>query len=268
MNLYLEKQPGIIAAAGNDTVKRNQLITNALSESFHDGLESFAFLPKSIRKIMPSVNWAFRWDGIEKWGLFGGIARRIALEHNYTSTYQENARITDNGRFVDGQQVQLGFQPLIGLTMSFDETKLKGTLTGTVRYNTKTSYSLLSATSNISRESSSELSIQGTYSRRGFKFALLGIDLENDLEFAFLGSYKRSQRANYDILKLSDPNGQRIDGTTNITIEPSARYSMSNRVTARLFFRYEGTINEGASTPGFSTTQVGLDIRISISGGR
>jgi hypothetical protein len=205
IDLYLEKQPGIIAAAGNDTVKRNQLITNALSESFHDGLESFAFLPASIRKIMPSVNWAFRWDGIEKWSLFGGIARRIALEHNYTSTYQENARITDNGRFVDGQQVQLGFQPLIGLTMSFDETKLKGTLTGTVRYNTKTSYSLLSATSNISRESSSELSIQGTYSRRGFKFALLGIDLENDLEFAFLGSYKRNQRANYDILKLTDP---------------------------------------------------------------
>ncbi|MFN8358713.1 MAG: cell surface protein SprA [Candidatus Kapaibacterium sp.] len=268
IDLYLSKQPGILAQAGNDTVKRNQLITNALSESFHDGLESFAFLPAAVRKIMPSVNWSFRWDGIEKWGVFGGVARRIALEHNYTSTYQENARITDNGRFVDGQQVQLGFQPLIGLTMSFDETKLKGTLTGTVRYNTKTSYSLLSATSNISRESSSELSIQGTYSRRGFKFALLGIDLENDLEFAFLGSYKRNQRANYDILKLTDPNGQRIDGTTNITIEPSARYSMSNRVTARLFFRYEGTINEGASTPGFSTTQVGLDIRISISGGR
>lgn len=266
--LYNEKLPAINATAGSDTVKRNQLMSNALSESFHDGLESFKFLPLAIRKIMPSVNWSFRWDGIEKWGLLGGVARRIALEHTYASTYSEGARITDNGRYVDMQTVELGFQPLIGLTMSFDETKLKGTLTGTVRYNTKTSYSLASATSNISRNSSSELSIQGTYSRRGFKFALLGIDLENDLEFGFLGSYKKNQRANYDLLKLSSPSGQTIDGTTQITIEPSARYSMSNRVTARLFFRYEGTINEGAATPGFSTTQVGLDIRISISGGR
>lgn len=268
IDLYNEKRTAIDATAGTDTVRRNQLLSNALSESFHDGLESFKFLPLALRKIMPSMNWSFRWDGIEKWGLLGGVARRIALEHTYASTYQENARITDNGHFVDGQQVELGFQPLIGLTMSFDETKLKGVLTGTVRYNTKTSYSLTSATSNISRTSSSELSIQGSYSRRGFTFALLGIDLQNDLEFGFLGSIKRSNRANYDLLKSSSTAPQTIDGTTQITIEPSARYSMSNRVTARLFFRYEGTVNEGATTPGFSTTQVGLDIRISISGGR
>jgi hypothetical protein len=32
--------------------------------------------------------------------------------------------------------------------------------------------------------------------------------------------------------------------------------------------RYETTINEGAAAPGFSRYQFGLDIRISVSGGR
>jgi hypothetical protein len=38
--------------------------------------------------------------------------------------------------------------------------------------------------------------------------------------------------------------------------------------TASFFIRYEGTFNEGASNPGFHTTQVALDIMMNISGGR
>ena len=63
-------------------------------------------------------------------------------------------------------------------------------------------------------------------------------------------------------------DGAVVDGTTQITIEPRAKYTISNRVTASAFVKYEGNFSEGAANPGFSTTQVGLDIRLSISGGR
>lgn len=251
-----------------DTLKRNQLYLEALSESFHDGLESFAFLPKDLRKIMPSVNWTFRWDGIEKWGALNGIARRISLEHAYVSTYTETALINDRGKLIQAQQIQTGFQPVIGLTMNFDEKKLDGTLNATLKYNSRTNYSLLAATTQIKRESAQEITLNASYNKRKFPLKILGLDLENDMEFAFLGSFKRTSSSTYDILNLTSPDGQRLDGSTQIKIEPSARYAISNRVTVRAFISYEATINEGVASPGFNTTQVGVDVRISIAGGR
>jgi len=98
--------------------------------------------------------------------------------------------------------------------------------------------------------------------------------LKNDFELSFLGTYKDNQNTTYDIL---DPtsyeggntnNGWTLNGNTQIILEPRARYSLSNIVTASLFVRYEGTFTAGAAQPGYYTTQFGLDIRIAISGGR
>jgi hypothetical protein len=105
----------------------------------------------------------------------------------------------------------------------------------------------------------------------GFKFALLGIDMQNDLDYSFFFSWKNTARAAFNLLdqnSLTDNQGTPVQGNTVITLEPRARYSMSNRVTASLFFRYEATLTEGAAQPGFSTSQFGLDIRLSLSGGR
>lgn len=82
------------------------------------------------------------------------------------------------------------------------------------------------------------------------------------------GSYKRNLRSTFNLLNLNNADGQRLNGDTQIIIEPSARYTVSQRLTARAFSRYETTINEGAATPGFSTTQAGVEIRLSIAGGR
>ena len=88
------------------------------------------------------------------------------------------------------------------------------------------------------------------------------------MEFALNASYKRTLRSTYDVLNLTSADGQKLDGNTQIIIEPSARYGISNRVTARFFMRYETTINQGAASPGFSKYQVGMDIKVSVSGGR
>lgn len=266
IKLYNQRKAVIEAAP--DSTMRNQRLLDALALSFREGFESLQLFSGELARIMPGVNWALRWDGIEKFGPFKGIAQRIFLEHSYQSNYQENARINDNGRIIEVQQVKSGFQPLLGVTMNFDEKALKGTLTATVRYNTTTAHSLNgSARATISRETQNELQIQASYLRRGVSLKFLGIDLQNDMEFSFLTQLRQSKQAQFDVLDYK-PDGATVQGTTQITIEPRARYTISNRVTASAFVRYEGTFSEGAANPGFSTTQIGFDVRLSISGGR
>lgn len=269
VNLYRERRTEIEAQTQGDTVRRNQQLLDALATSFEEGLEAFSFFPGAMRQIMPHVNWAIRWNGLEKWSLFDGLARNISLEHRYASTYQKNIRTTDQGRAVESQQVDLSFEPLIGISMQFDEKKLDGNLTGNVRYNTKTGYRLnSSARATISRDDTQELSIQASYNKRGFEFPLFGLSLQNDFEVSFQGTYRRTKRATYDVNNYDSENGRTLDGTTQIIVEPRARYSISRQVTATAFFRHEANLSEGAAQPGNSTTQVGIDLKISISGGR
>lgn len=269
INLYNVEKAKILAS-NLDTIKKNQMLLNALSESFRNGLEAFSIFKGAAGKFLPGVNWAFRWEGLEKWELLKPIApKRILIEHIYTSKYQENVLINDNGRAIQGQSVQYGFQPFVGISVSFDEKKYKGIFTASLRYNTTTTFQINStARSTITRQTTDEVQAQASYTLRGFEFPLFNLILRNDLEFSFLGSYRRNKRATYDILNYTGEKGRTLDGNTQIIIEPRARYSISQRLSASFFMRYEGTLTEGASSPGFSNFQVGLDIRLSISGGR
>lgn len=264
---YLAERDRLEVEEPDETV-RAQRLREALSSAFLNGFESFQLWTGELARIMPALNWTLRWDGIEKLPFLKGVATRVFLEHGYASTYTENARVNDNGRIIEVQQIQTGFKPLIGLTANFDEKALKGVLTANLRYNLTTAHNLnASAGATVQRDDQQELQIQASYLRRGVALKFLGFDLENDLEFSFLTQIRRSVQRRYDILAFN-PDGEIVQGTMQITIEPRARYTISNRVTASAFARYEGNINEGATSPGFSTTQVGVDIRLSISGGR
>lgn len=273
VELYNERKTGILAS-GLDTVTKNQRLMEALNQSFYEGLEAFSLTKGSVGKFLPSFNWGIRWDGLEKFSLWKDYVKKVTVDHIYTSTYQENVTITDIGKSVQNQIVQYGFNPVIGITANFDDKKLDGNLTANIRWSSTTSYQLnAAARSTISQQSTNEITAQASYTMRGFEFPLFGINLKNDLEYSFLFTFKDNANSTYDVLDRSSFTGQNEDGrtltgNTQIIVEPRARYSMSNRVTASLFFRYEGTFNEGAAQPGFHTTQVGLDIRISIAGGR
>ena len=267
IRLYNERKA--VIEADVDSIGRSLRLLDALGESFRDGFSALSMFSGELGRIIPALNWTLRWDGIEKIGPFKGLAQRIFIEHAYQGTYTENARINDNGRIVEVQQIRAGFTPMVGVNMSFDERRLNGLLTATARYNVTTTHGLnASARSTISRETSHELQIQASYLRRGVSLKFLGLDLQNDMEFSFNTQVRRNLRAQYDVLDYKGPDGSLVDGTTQITIEPRARYTISNRVTASAFFRYEGNFSEGAANPGFSTSQVGIDIRLSISGGR
>jgi cell surface protein SprA len=272
ISLYEARKSGI-AASKNDTVTKNQMLQKALSESFHDGLQAISFIGGTVGKFLPSLNWAIRWEGIEKWAIWNGLVKKVNFEHAYTSKYMETAQTTDNGTAIQNQQVQFGFQPLLGVTMTFDDKKLNGVLTASLRWNSTNAFQLTSANrSTVERQSTTEIQGQSAYTMKGFEFPIFGISLKNDLEFSFMASFKKNQRATYDVsASVNDyggTNGRTLDGNTQIIIEPRVRYSMSDRISAAYFFHYEGTFTEGAASPGYNTYQTGLEIRLSIAGGR
>jgi cell surface protein SprA len=269
---YTANKDGILNGRNEDslTITDKIRLQNAMTDAFIGGLQGFEFLPGVLARFLPQVNWSLRWEGIEKL-VFGGAAQRIALEHTYQATYTESARTDDNGRIVDAQTVQMAFQPLIGLNMTFDEKKVKGTLTSTLRYNMRSNYALAAAARTLSQENQHEFQLNASYAMRGFSFPLLGLDLKNDVEFSFNSTYRRSNRATFSLSKLDTtaaPGGSELDGSTMIMIEPRARYSVNNRLTATAFVKYTGNFTTGAANPGFSTTEVGVEVRLAISGGR
>ncbi len=256
-------------------VERNQQYQEALNTSFYEGLEAFSLTSGGTGKFLPAVNWSIRWEGLEKFALWKNYVKRMSVDHAYVSTYQENAQVTDNGRAVLTQTVQYGFQPFIGINTAFDEDKFDGIFTATLRWSNTTSYNINNAArASVNSQLTNEITAQASYTMNGFEFPIFGINLKNDLEYSFLFTYKHNKRHTFDITRPSDTysgdkkDGETLDGNTQIIIEPRARYSLSSRLTASFFVRYEGTFTEGAAQPGFHTTQVGFDLRISIAGGR
>ncbi len=258
-----------------DEVERNQQYQQALNKAFYDGLEMFSISGGSAAKFLPAVNWLLRWEGLEKFWLWKDYIKRMTLDHQYTSTYQEMANLTDNGRAVTTQTVQYAFQPFIGINSTFDENLFNGTLTATLRWSSTKSFMInTAARSTITSQTTNDITAQASYTMKGFEFALLGISLKNDFELSFLFTYKTNGRALYNITNPADTytgpdaGGQTLDGNTQIIVEPRARYSLSQRLTASFFIRYEGTFTEGAAQPGFHSTQIGFDLRLSVAGGR
>jgi cell surface protein SprA len=261
-----------IENSGISELDQNRAKQVALAESFFEKLEAFSISSGAARKFLPAPNYGITWDGLEKWGVWDNVVKKVRLEHRYSSTYDESIKITDKGEAYENQMVQYGFQPMLGVTWTFDEEKLDGQLTANLRWNATSTFNLNSSSrSIIQKTSTNEISAQANYTMKSLKWELLGLNLENNIEYSFMFSIKDNSRATFDVsdaASLKDNNGRELQGDTQITIEPRIRYSMSNRVTASFFVRYDATLTSGAANPGFSTTQVGLDLRISLAGGR
>ncbi len=278
VRLYELQKVGIDQRFNNgeiNQVQKNALYQTALSNSFYEGLEAFSIFGGDVGKFLPSVNWTLRWEGLEKFSWWDKLVKRMTFEHSYQSQYQEQATITDNGKSIQTQSAQYGFQPLIGFNANFDEKRLDGNLNVTLKWSSTKQYSLNNAAgATISSQATDDITAQASYTMRGFEFPLFGINLKNDFELSFLFTYKVNKQFTFNVEEPQGTytgdkaQGRTLNGNTQIIIEPRARYTLSKILTAAFFVRYEGTFNEGAAQPGFHTTQVGLELRISLSGGR
>lgn len=267
VNNYLQEREVIVNNPTLDTLQKNALIQDALAGSFRNGFESLNFLTGALRTIMPNINWTFRWDGLEKLPFVKDYARRISVDHAYISRYTENVQVTDIGTIVQSQNVKMEFSPFISLTLGFDEKKLGGNLTSTLRYNTSVEYSMFAASrATLQKTTTDDFSFQVNYNMRGLKF--LFFDVANDLEFSFVTNYKSREGFTYDVNEFQGEDGRVLNGTITLRIEPRIRYNISQVVQAQAFFIHESTTNKGAAQSGFSNTQFGVDIRMNISGGR
>ena len=239
-----------------------------LSQAFQEGFEALPFLNKYFGEFYPRVNWSFRWDGLEKIPLFANFVSRLSLDHAYNSNYtrQYQNRPGGGGERTDGQRVMYGFAPLVGLNFSFKEL-WKGSFGANLRYNSTTSYDLSTSSRNIVEALSQELSVTGSYTRRGFEIPFFGLSLNNDIDVSFSYSVTKNSRTTYDVSQL-DVNvlGTPLEGTTRTVMEPRIKYVLSQRVTASVYYRFTKIApdDSGSRIPGSTTNEAGLDIHISI----
>jgi len=240
-----------------------------LTTAFREGMETLPWFQKipllsEVLQYVPRINWSFTWNGIEKYSIFKGIAKKISLNHTYSSSYYEGSRINADGRSeTQSQKVSYGFNPLVGLNLTFDSF-WDGNLRASVKYNTKTSFDLAVTNQNISETFSRDINISASFSKSGFELPLFGLSLKNDLEFSFSYTLGKNSIVVYEMNNYVD-GGKPQDGTTRISIEPRLKYVMSSKVTLSIFYKRSSVEPEGASRiPATTTNEAGLDVRITI----
>ncbi|MBE2281114.1 MAG: cell surface protein SprA [Ignavibacteriaceae bacterium] len=225
--------------------------SKGLNEAFVQGFETLPWLSSlgpfaEITNYIPRPNWRITWDGLEKLGIFQGFARRVSLDHSYSSEYTEGWKITPDGeKVLQSQKISYGFSPLVGMNMTFVDV-FGGNLTGNLRFSTKTSYDLGLSTQNITENSSREIGITLNFTKSGFEVPLFGVSLKNDIEFSFSYSNSKNSSVIFDMTRYTD-SGTPQNGTNTVTIEPRIKYVISSRVTVSLFYKRVDTTPEGAS---------------------
>ena len=147
--------------------------------------------------------------------------------------------------------------------MSFDKF-FGGTFQSSIRFSTKTSYSLGVTTLNVTEAFNRDINISASYTKSGFELPLFGISLKNDLEISFSYTSGKTSSVIYEMDKFKE-NGTPQEVKTNTTIEPKIKYVMSSRVTLSIFYRRTSIEPEGASRiPPTTTNEAGVDVRIAI----
>ncbi len=243
--------------------------TENLSQAFIYGFETLPLLSKlgflgDVIKYVPRPNWRITWDGLEKIFIFKEIARRVNLEHSYSSTYTEGWRINRDGiQETQTQKIEYGFTPLAGLNMTFGEL-WGGNLIGSIKYSTRASYDLAVTTRNITETFSRDIGITAGYSKSGFEIPLFGLALQNDIEFTFSYTNTKNSTTRFEMSNFTE-EGIPQDGTTRTTLEPRVKYTLSSKVTLSIFYKRTSVEPEGAARiPPTTTNEAGLDVHISI----
>jgi len=259
----------------NNGIKRvHELYTagadSTLSDAFINGFETFPFLSKipflkNVLKYIPRPNWSFTWSGLEKFPVFS-FAKRASLMHAYSSSYKEGWKVDSDGNSeIQSQTIEYSFAPLIGLSFSFEQI-LGGTLTTSVKYNTKSTYgfSAGSATTNITLALQNDMDISASFLKSGFEIPLFGLALKNDIEFSISFTLGHTSNILYKMEKFKD-DGDPVDGTIRTKISPKIKYNMSQKVNISIYYDRTTVKPEGASrTIATTTNQAGIDIEISI----
>jgi cell surface protein SprA len=238
-----------------------------LSQAFRDGFEGLPWLAKIFGDLAPRANWSFHWDGLEKFPIISNIASHASLDHAYTSSYKErwtSASTDDYIKTTQSQTIVYAFSPLIGLNLTLKEF-IKGNMSATIRYGTSESYDLVPSSEQVSSSSSTNMSFSFSYGRKGIQIPFLGLSLSNDIDFSMHYSVDHSSQTLFNFNNF-DPNGTPNGGSSTTTLEPSLKYTLSERVTAQAYYRFKKITPDasGSTVTGSTTNEGGVDIHVAI----
>lgn len=238
-------------AKPNATASENAKI---ISESFDNDIVS-----------IPFPNWSLTLSGMEKFDMFSNFVQTMSFQNAFTSEYKKNYKYDGiNPEYISNQSITSGFTPLIGIDITF-KSLAEGLFTTTFKLNKTKNYDLTPSDQKINYTSTSDLSINASYSKQGFNIPLFGLSLQNDLTISF--SYSRTKNdprlLKYELGIWSD---NALNGSISTTINPSIQYALSKSVTIQLFYKYIKTeATEGSlQIPTRTNNEAGLNLRLSI----
>lgn len=260
----------------NDIKRVNELYNPAspnpkenLADAFVQGFETLPLigklpLLKKFGKYIPRPNWSISWDGLEKYAIFSSFATRVSLQHSYNSSFARAWRLNPDGiEETQSQKITYGFQPLIGMNITFKPWG-GGSLGGQFKIGSTVSYDMGVQSRNISENFSRDISFAINYTKSGFDVPFLGISLKNDLNISVSFTQMRNSTVVYDMLNFKE-GGTPQDGTIRTTLEPRIRYVISSRLTIAIYYRRVKVEPEGASKiPPTTTNEAGLNINLTI----
>ena len=87
----------------------------------------------------------------------------------------------------------------------------------------------------------------------------------NNIDITFNYGYSHNASVLYDFNDFKSA-GLPMDGTSRTTMEPRIRYSLSERVTASVYYRYTRIAPDdgGSKIPGSTTNEGGVDVHVLI----
>jgi len=240
-----------------------------LASAFIEGFETLPILGKlpllkKFAKYIPRPNWSITWDGLEKYSIFSSFANRVSLQHSYQSSFARAWRLNPDGiEETQSQKISYGFQPLIGMSITFKPWG-GGNLGGQFKIGNTVTYDMGVQTKNITQTFSRDISFSINYTKSGFDLPFLGISLKNDLNISISYTQMKNSTVNFDMLNFKE-EGIPMDGTIRTTLEPRIRYVISSRLTIAIYYRRVKVEPEGASKiPPTTTNEAGLNINLTI----
>lgn len=245
---------------------------------------SGTFGPDALFRL-PLPSWEVNWSGLNRWPLFSRLTQSVTVQHSYYATNQTDYASFDalgnRVRTIGGVQLAAPvteveptaivmnerFQPLLGVRVGW-----KAGFQTEVTWNQSRVFTLQPASASLTQREVEDVQANISFSKAGFRLPIFN-RLRNTLRFTLTASLSDDRtRVRYVVEDLNDrlfgndpedAAGQRLQ---RLSIWPRIGYQISNRVNMDVFFRYEQTLNEGATgSPRLASYDGGVTLRISFS---
>ncbi|ATL47307.1 cell surface protein SprA [Chitinophaga caeni] len=237
-----------------------------------------------FRNYFPLPNWKVTYNGLARIAPFRDFLTNFTITHGYrnslsmssynSSLYFEDPILAGWPSFVDtisgnyypyfivpNITISEGFEPLIGLNMTFTNT-----LDLKFEYRKSRTLSLSLIDYQLSEIRSDEFIIGGGYRLRGFKLPFSlgknGQSAVNDLNIRLDMSFRDDKTVNnkLDADIVIPTSGQKVIG-----ISPSIDYVVNNRLNLRFFYERKQSIPVISTSYPITTTRGGLTLRFMLA---